>query len=755
MTRRALRTALVCAAASLLAALLAASPAPAAFTTPEYEMTFTGSGEHQLGEPTAVAVDEQTHDVYVADRANHRVEKFDPEGNFLLSFGDFTNPTAVAVDNSDSASKGSVYVAEGSAGGGVGTIAKFDSSGQPVTAWGTAGELTVTELRKMTVSPFTGDIWVLERYETTGTDSKIVSLDPSGVQRFKKESWINPGGDGVIAVDSHDNFWYADQNRNPLKADVARFPENERHALGGIYPAPAMGFATNPANSDVLVVLNDQEVVVFEQTCEPTKGYCTPKESFGAGNLSSPGALAVDGSDYSVYVAVSGGIAVFRSKVVPDVLPKPASVGLEDAVVTAHLDPLGEGDITDCFVEYGTDTSYGTTLPCDQPLPITTASDATAHLSGLSTETTYHYRFRATNGNGTSSGPDLRVTPHWVKGLETGDATDIAAGTATLHGELNPDGQPTHYYFEWGETQSYGHQTPDLPGTQTSAAGLTPVEATLGGMLTAQTTYHYRLVGVNALGTSHGADREFTTLLAEPPQIAGLSATPTGLGTATLSGQVNPGFGDTAYMFQYGTGTDYGRSTPIVGPIAHDGTFHSVSAQVSGLEPATTYHFRLIAFNFSKYVASQDLTFTTLSPPAVAASSAVVLDAHTVRLSGRAGGALGGMTVHFDYGPGAAYGSRTADAPVGGDGTASVTLGGLAAASTYHFRAVAESPLGQALGADQTFTTPQEPTAPGGHPKPRKCKRGFVRRKGRCVRKRHRHRHRKHRHGDRQRGQRR
>lgn len=744
MSARTMRAALACLAVASVAALVGVAPASAAFTTPEYEMTFTGSGEHQLGEATAVAVDEQSHDVYVTDRANHRVEKFDSEGNFLLSFGNFTNPTAIAVDNSDSASKGSVYVAEGTVGGGDGTIARFDSSGQPVTSWGTAGKITVPELRKMTVSPFTGDIWVLEWFEVTYASSYIVSFDPSGVQRFKKESWINPGGDGVFAVDSNDNFWFADQNRNPIKADVARFPENERHALGGIYPAPAMGFATNPANSDVLVVLNDQEVTVFEETCEPTKGYCTPKESFGAGNLSSPGALAVDGTDYSVYVVAGGGIAVFRSKVIPDVLPRPAAVGHEDALLTAHLDPLGAGDITNCVVEYGTDTSYGTTEPCDQALPITSAGDATVHLTGLTAETTYHYRFSAENGNGTSHGPDLTFTPHWVKGLETGEATEIGSGSATLHGELNPDGQPTHYYFEWGETKSYGQQTPDLPGAESSAAGLVPVEVTLGGVLTAATTYHYRLVGVNSLGTSYGADREFTTTLAEPPLIENLLGTPTGLTTATLQAEINPGFGDTAYKFQYGESSNYGHGTAVVGPIGNDGEFHSVSAAISGLTPATTYHFRVIAFNFSKYVASPDATFTTPSPPTIAAESATVLDPRTARVSVTVASAGPGTTVHFDFGATPGYGSQTAAGPVGPDGTAAATIGGLAPATTYHFRAVAENGFGQALGTDQTFSTPPESSKSGPpHHGRKKCRRGRVRRHGKCVKRRHHRRHRR------------
>ena len=89
---------------------------------------------------------------------------------------------------------------------------------------------------------------------------------------------------------------------------------------------------------------------------------------------------------------------------------------------------------------------------------MTSAGDATVHLAGLETETAYHYRFRATNGNGTSNGPDRTFTPHWVAGLETGDATDIGPGSGDHCTEnSNPSGESTHYYFEWGETKSYGH----------------------------------------------------------------------------------------------------------------------------------------------------------------------------------------------------------------------------------------------------------------------------------------------------------
>src|SRR5690349_10029598 len=71
--------------------LLAAGSASAAFTTPEYETTFNPEGV--IGQAVGVAVDEATHDFYVADQANRRIEKFDSEGHLLFMFGDGVNET--------------------------------------------------------------------------------------------------------------------------------------------------------------------------------------------------------------------------------------------------------------------------------------------------------------------------------------------------------------------------------------------------------------------------------------------------------------------------------------------------------------------------------------------------------------------------------------------------------------------------------------------------------------------------------------
>jgi len=73
----------------------------------------------------------------------------------------------------------------------------------------------------------------------------------------------------------------------------------------------------------------------------------------------------------------------------------------------------------------------------------------------------------------------------WTVGREGGDAVRLTAGIGEkCDPYYSPDGRwlaytadsyEVHYYFEWGETKSYGQQTPALPGAESSADGLMPV----------------------------------------------------------------------------------------------------------------------------------------------------------------------------------------------------------------------------------------------------------------------------------------
>ena len=93
----------------------------------------------------------------------------------------------------------------------------------------------------------------------------------------------------------------------------------------------------------------------------------------------------------------------------------------------------------------------------------------------------------------------------------TAAASGVGHNTATLTGQVNPNGHQTTYYFQYGTTSSYGSTTVSRNVSGSTAA---PVSVVLHG-LKPRTVYRYRLVAVSATGTSDGADKTFTTL--RPP----------------------------------------------------------------------------------------------------------------------------------------------------------------------------------------------------------------------------------------------
>ena len=93
--------------------------------------------------------------------------------------------------------------------------------------------------------------------------------------------------------------------------------------------------------------------------------------------------------------------------------------------------------------------------------------------------------------------------------VTTDAATTLSSTGATLNGTVNPNGNATTYYFEYGPTKTYGTKT--AVASAGSGNAKQPASAPASG-LTASTTYHFRLVATNSAGTTTGGDKAFTTL---------------------------------------------------------------------------------------------------------------------------------------------------------------------------------------------------------------------------------------------------
>jgi hypothetical protein len=169
----------------------------------------------------------------------------------------------------------------------------------------------------------------------------------------------------------------------------------------------------------------------------------------------------------------------------------------------------------------------------------------------------------------------------------TGDARAVSYGSATLAGAVNPRASNTTYYFQYGPTRAYGAQTPvaDI-GAGTATA---KVSAAVSGLLPV-TTYHYRLIAVNATGAATGADRTFKTakvplslqiLVSPKPTVYGSTATVQG----TLSGTGNAG---RAVVLQQNP-FPYTAGFSDVGNAELTNTAGGFSFPVAGLAQATQY----------------------------------------------------------------------------------------------------------------------------------------------------------------------
>jgi Cellulase (glycosyl hydrolase family 5) len=192
----------------------------------------------------------------------------------------------------------------------------------------------------------------------------------------------------------------------------------------------------------------------------------------------------------------------------------------------------------------------------------------------------------------------------------TGAASAVTALQATLNGTVNPKGQATNAWFQWGTTTAYGHTTAQQAVGSGSAA--VPVSQAITGLSPAA-TYHFRIVAQNVSGTSRGADATFTTAatIVTPVVVTGAATGVTGT-SATLNGTVNPEGAATSYHFEYGTTTAYGTSVPVPDGPAGSGTSDvPVSVAISGLAPSTAYHYRLVASNADAGAAGLDAMFTT------------------------------------------------------------------------------------------------------------------------------------------------
>ncbi len=372
------------------------------------------------------------------------------------------------------------------------------------------------------------------------------------------------------------------------------------------------------------------------------------------------------------------------------------------------------GASTTVVFEYGTTTAYGQTIAAT-PATVSgnTATAVSATPTGLLPNTTYHYRVKATNIGGPATSADqVFTTAAAAPTVVTTTATAITSVAATVSGTVKANGAAATVVFEYGTTTAYGRTATATPATVTGAA-TTTVSAALSGLLP-NTTYHYRVKATNSMGANTGADKTFTT--ATPPQPAPVvivsAATNITSNAAQLNGTVNAQGAATGVVFEYGTTPNFGQTITATPATVSGNVATAVSATPTGLQPNTTYYYRIQATNSGGVKTSSNLTFRTAAfqpAPVVTTTNATNISGNSATLNGTVIANGGATTAIFEYGLTTAYGQTANATPATINGanptSVSAAIGGLQPYKTYNFRLRATNSGGTSNGSNRTFRT--------------------------------------------------
>ncbi len=301
----------------------------------------TADGEFRF--PTSITLD-AAGNIYVADQSNHRIQKFDVSGNFLLKFGShgiadgqLNYPAEVAVDT-----EGNIYVADYNNH----RIQKFASDGSFILKFGSQGSADGQFIspKRITVDAY-GNVYVAD-----SNNARIQKFTSDGSFILKFGSYGTAAGQfrypAGVTIDSAGNIYVADQYNNRIQ----KFDASGNFLLmfgtsgktDGQFWNPA-GVAIDDAGSIYVADEGNHRVQKFDANSNFLLKFGTDGSGAADGLFFDPSGVAVD-AEGNIYVADSNNSRIqkftsdgsfslkFVSPVIFDGLPYyPAGITLDAA----------------------------------------------------------------------------------------------------------------------------------------------------------------------------------------------------------------------------------------------------------------------------------------------------------------------------------------------------------------------------------------------------------------------------------------
>jgi hypothetical protein len=480
--------------------------------TPQGGFTEGGYSEAVLG----VAVNPVNGDVYASDPGHAVVDEFNEAGKYIGQISDSHIPVPGPLAFS---SAGELYVDNGGFTSPA-EVAKFDASGifAAVLDRGPAGYVAV--------NPSSDSVFVADTDGNFfGGENETAEYDSSGSLNSKfgqRES----GAIGVSASTGRIYLGPLASGSVSMYGPAVVIPDVTTTAASEVAQFTAtLNGEVNPAGG------GNVESCEFEYGTTTSYGQtapCSPTTPY-AGVTSVSASLSALSPETTYHFRVkasnSNGVASYSSDQTfttpaASVTGHATNVTDKSATLGGTVDPDGT-TITDCHFEYGTTASYGQSKPCASTPSGSSPVAVSADITGLSENTTYHFRLVAANSGGSYPGLDETFTTLSRPVIATAYTSKLTESSVDLNAEINPKEFDTTYHFEWGTGTSYGNSMPVPDADIGSGSSDVPVSQHVSG-LAANTTYHWRVVATNSIGTRDGVDHTFI-YQTNPPVGAGCS----------------------------------------------------------------------------------------------------------------------------------------------------------------------------------------------------------------------------------------
>ncbi len=286
------------------------------------------------------------------------------------------------------------------------------------------------------------------------------------------------------------------------------------------------------------------------------------------------------------------------------------------------------------------------------------------------------------------------------------EAVDVEFTSVSLRATISARGAATQISLVYGTSNSLVGGTEVDLGSQTGLAS--QVTARNLSNLSPGTTYYFRFSATNATGSTVGEIKTFGTKGSRPTVTTG-SATAEAF-SATIAAEVNANDVDTTVSFEYGLDSTLATAESVAVAEGVTGAAgKAVSATISTLTAATTYHYRVVATNAVGASRGEIKSFTTkgAKPTAITGSATRATSGMTV--NGKINPKDLETTVRFEYGTDSKLVGAQQSASKAQSGAEDIdvtaVLTGLDEDTTYYYRVVATNVVGAAEGEIKSFTT--------------------------------------------------